>query len=116
LAQNSLLVEQKLLALHETQQLVLASIQLQFQQRLLLLLQFSLQQLSLQQLSLQVPSSQLLFSLLSLLAFLHFHLLQPFLVQPSSRPSSLALALQVEHRASTHRVRHERERGRLVAQ
>jgi hypothetical protein len=111
LAQNSLLVEQKLLALHETQQLVLASIQLQFQQRLLLLLQFSLQQLSL-----QVPSSQLLFSLLSLLAFLHFHLLQPFLVQPSSRPSSLALALQVEHRASTHRVRHERERGRLVAQ
>jgi hypothetical protein len=111
LAQNSLLVEQKLLALHETQQLVLASIQLQFQQQLLLLLQFSLQQLSL-----QVPSSQLLFSLLSLLAFLHFHLLQPFLVQPSSRPSSLALALQVEHRASTHRVRHERERGRLVAQ
>jgi len=99
------------LALHASQQLVLASIQLQFQQRLLLLLQFSLQQLSL-----QVPSSQLLFSLLSLLAFLHFHLLQPFLVQPSSRPSSLALALQVEHRASTHRVRHERERGRLVAQ
>jgi hypothetical protein len=99
------------LVLHATQQLEPASIQLQFQQRLHLLLQFSLQQLSL-----QVPSSQLLFSLLSLLAFLHFHLLQPFLVQPSSRPSSLALALQVEHRASTHRVRHERERGRLVAQ
>jgi hypothetical protein len=99
------------LALLETQQLVLASIQLQFQQRLLLQLQFSLRQLSL-----QVPSSQLLFSLLSLQAFLHFHLLQLFLVQPSSRPSSLALALQVEHRASTHRVRHERERGRLVAQ
>jgi len=99
------------LALHASQQLVLASIQLQFQQQLLLLLQFSLQQLSL-----QVPSSQLLFSPLSLLVFLHFHLLQPFLVQPSSRPSSPALALQVEHRASTHRVRHERERGRLVAQ
>jgi uncharacterized membrane protein YGL010W len=99
------------LALLETQQLVLASSQLQFQQRLLLQLQFSLQLLSL-----QVPSSQLLSSPLSLLAFLHFHLLQPFWVQPSSRPSSLALALQVEHRASTHRVRHERERGRLVAQ
>jgi hypothetical protein len=99
------------LALHATQQLVPALIQLQFLQRLLLLLQFSLQQLSL-----QVLSSQLLFSLLSLLAFLHFHLLQPFLVQPSSRPSLPASALQVERRASNHLVQHERERGRLVAQ
>jgi hypothetical protein len=99
------------LVLHATQQLEPASIQLQFQQRLHLLLQFSLQQLSL-----LVLSSQLLFSLLSLLAFLHFHLLQPFLVQPSSRPSLPALALQVERRASNHLVQHERERGRLVAQ
>jgi hypothetical protein len=99
------------LVLHATQQLEPTSIQLQFQQRLHLLLQFSLQQLSL-----LVLSSQLLFSLLSLLAFLHFHLQLLFWEQPSSRPSSQALALQVERRASTHRVQHERERGRLVAQ
>jgi len=41
---------------------------------------------------------------------------QFFSVQPSSRPSLPALALQVEHHVSTHRVQHERERDRLVAQ
>jgi hypothetical protein len=99
------------LVLHATQQLVPALIQPQSLQRLHLLLQFSLLLLSL-----QAPSSQLLSSQLSLQAFLHFHLLQLFSVQPSSRPSLPALALQVERRASIHRVQHERERGRLVAQ
>jgi hypothetical protein len=99
------------LALHATQQLVPALIQLQFQQQLHLLLQFSLRLLSL-----QVLFSQPLFSQPSSLASLHHLLRQLLLVQPSSRPSLPALALQVERRASNHLVQHERERGRLVAQ
>jgi hypothetical protein len=99
------------LALHATQQLVLALIQLQFQQQLHLLLQFSLRLLSL-----QVLFSQLLFSQPSSLASLHHHLRPLLLAQLSSRPSLPASALQVELRASNHLVQHERERGQLVAQ
>jgi hypothetical protein len=99
------------LALHVTQQLVLALLQLQFQQRRHLLTQFSLQRLFLREpfllpLSLQ-PSS----------LALRRHLLQRLLLaQPSSRPSLPALALQVGHRASIHRVQRERVHDRLVGQ
>jgi hypothetical protein len=100
------------LALHATQQLVPALIQLQFLQQLHLLLQFSLRLLSL-----QVLFSQLPFSQPSSLASLHHHLRQLLFSQlPFSRPSLPASALQVERRASNHLVQHERERGRLVAQ
>jgi hypothetical protein len=104
------------LVLHATQQLVQALIQLQFQQQHHLLIQLSLLLLSLPALSSPALSSQPLSSQPFLQALRRHHLRRLLLVQPSSRPSSLALALQVEHRASTHRVRHERERGRLVAQ
>jgi hypothetical protein len=92
-----------------TQQLVQVLHQPKFLQRLLQLHRFSLLQLFLLELS-----SQQLFSQLSLLAFRR-HLLQWFSsAQLSSRLSLLALALQVEHRASDHRVQHAHELGRLV--
>jgi hypothetical protein len=102
------------LVLHATQQLVQALIQLQFQQQHHLLIQFSLLLLSLQALSLQALSSQPLSSQPFLQALRRHHLQRLLLVQPSSRPSSQALALQVEHRASIHRVQRERVHDRLV--
>jgi hypothetical protein len=97
------------LVLHATQQLVQALIQLQFQQQHHLLIQFSL----------LLPSVQALFSqLLSSQPFLQalrrHHLQRLLLVQLSSRLSLQALALQVEHRASIHRVQRERVHDRLV--
>jgi hypothetical protein len=97
------------LVLHVTQQLVLALLQLQFQQQHHLLIQFSLLLLSLRELfllplSLQ-PSSP---------ALRRHHLQWLLLAQPSSRPFLQALALQVEHRASIHRVQRERVHDRLV--
>jgi hypothetical protein len=97
------------LVLHATQQLVQALIQLQFQQQHHLLIQFSLLLLSLQALSSQPLSSQPF-----LQALRRHHLQRLLLVQPSSRLSLQALALQVEHRASIHRVQRERVHDRLV--
>jgi hypothetical protein len=97
------------LVLHATQQLVQALIQLQFQQQHHLLIQFSLLLLSLQALSSQLLSSQPF-----LQALRRHHLQRLLLVQPSSRLSLQALALQVEHRASIHRVQRERVHDRLV--
>jgi hypothetical protein len=102
------------LVLHATQQLVQALIQLQFQQQHHLLIQFSLLLLSLQALSLQALSSQPLSSQPFLQALRRHHLQRLLLVQPSSRLSLQALALQVEHRASIHRVQRERVHDRLV--
>jgi hypothetical protein len=97
------------LVLHATQQLVQALIQLQFQQQHHLLIQFSLLLLSLPALSSQPLSSQPF-----LQALRRHHLQRLLLVQPSSRLSLQALALQVEHRASIHRVQRERVHDRLV--
>jgi hypothetical protein len=102
------------LVLHATQQLVQALIQLQFQQQHHLLIQFSLLLLSLQLLSLPALSSQPLSSQPFLQALRRHHLQRLLLVQPSSRLSLQALALQVEHRASIHRVQRERVHDRLV--
>jgi len=102
------------LVLHATQQLVQALIQLQFQQQHHLLIQFSLLLLSLLLLSLPALSSQLLSSQPFLQALRRYHLQRLLLVQPSSRLSLQALALQVEHRASIHRVQRERVHDRLV--
>jgi hypothetical protein len=102
------------LVLHATQQLVQALIQLQFQQQHHLLIQFSLLLLSLQALSLPALSSQPLSSQPFLQALRRHHLQRLLLVQPSSRLSLQALALQVEHRASIHRVQRERVHDRLV--
>jgi len=97
------------LVLHAIQQLVLVLQQLKFRQQQHQLIQFFSLLLFLQELSLQP-----LFSQLSLLAFRR-HLLQWFSsAQLFSRLSLLALALQVEHRASDHRVQHAHELGRLV--
>jgi hypothetical protein len=95
--------------LHATQQLVQALIQLQFQQQHHLLIQFSLLLLSSPALSSQPLSSQPF-----LQALRRHHLQRLLLVQPSSRLSLQALALQVEHRASIHRVQRERVHDRLV--
>jgi hypothetical protein len=97
------------LVLHVTQQLVLALLQLQFQQQHHLLIQFSLLLLSLRELfllplSLQ-PSSP---------ALRRHHLQWLLLAQPSSRPFLQALVPQAERHASTHHVQHEHEHGRLV--
>jgi len=100
--------------LHATQQLVQALIQLQFQQQHHLLIQFSLLLLSLLLLSLPALSSQPLSSQPFLQALRRHHLQRLLLVQPSSRLSLKALALQVEHRASIHRVQRERVHDRLV--
>jgi hypothetical protein len=97
------------LVLHATQQLVQALIQLQFQQQHHLLIQFSLLLLSLLLLSLPALSSQPF-----LQALRRHHLQRLLLVQPSSRLSLQALVLQVEHRASIHRVQRERVHDRLV--
>jgi hypothetical protein len=97
------------LVLHATQQLVQALIQLQFQQQHHLLIQFSLLLLFLPALSSQLLSSQPF-----LQALRRHHLQRLLLVQPSSRLSLQALALQVEHRASIHRVQRERVHDRLV--
>jgi hypothetical protein len=97
------------LVLHATQQLVQALMQLQFQQQHHLLIQFSLLLLSSQALF-----SQALFSQPFLQALRRHHLQRLLLVQPSSRLSLQALALQVEHRASIHRVQRERVHDRLV--
>jgi hypothetical protein len=102
------------LVLHATQQLVQALIQLQFQQQHHLLIQFSLLLLSLQALSLPALSSQPLSSQPFLQALRRHHLQRLLLVQPSSRLSLQALVLQVEHRASIHRVQRERVHDRLV--
>jgi hypothetical protein len=102
------------LVLHATQQLVQALIQLQFQQQHHLLIQFSLLLLSLPALSLPALSSQPLSSQPFLQALRRHHLQRLLLVQPSSRLSLQALALQVEHRASIHRVQRERVHDRLV--
>jgi hypothetical protein len=102
------------LVLHATQQLVQALIQLQFQQQHHLLIQFSLLLLSLPALSSQPLSSQPLSSQPFLQALRRHHLQRLLLVQPSSRLSLQALALQVEHRASIHRVQRERVHDRLV--
>jgi hypothetical protein len=102
------------LVLHATQQLVQALIQLQFQQQHHLLIQFSLLLLSLLLLSLPALSSQPLSSQPFLQALRRHHLQRLLLVQPSSRLSLQALALQVEHRASIHRVQRERVHDRLV--
>jgi hypothetical protein len=102
------------LVLHVTQQLVLALLQLQFQQQHHLLIQFSLLLLSLRELSLR----ELFLLPLSLQpsspALRRHHLQWLLLAQPSSRPFLQALALQVEHRASIHRVQRERVHDRLV--
>jgi hypothetical protein len=97
------------LVLHATQQLVQALIQQHH-----LLIQFSLLLLSLQALSSQLLSSQPLSSQPFLQALRRHHLQRLLLVQPSSRLSLQALALQVEHRASIHRVQRERVHDRLV--
>jgi hypothetical protein len=102
------------LVLHATQQLVQALMQLQFQQQHHLLIQFSLLLLSLLLLSLPALSSQPLSSQPFLQALRRHHLQRLLLVQPSSRLSLQALALQVEHRASIHRVQRERVHDRLV--
>jgi hypothetical protein len=102
------------LVLHATQQLVQALIQLQFQQQHHLLIQFSLLLLSLLLLSSPALSSQPLSSQPFLQALRRHHLQRLLLVQPSSRLSLQALALQVEHRASIHRVQRERVHDRLV--